>query len=86
MASAILRTIRPENYTVIDVRGLESLSVSKTDGSVNDYFSFYLRAICDLRACCELASKRNVGLGTLDRPLWQWSKENGGSQQVMRLT
>jgi len=28
MASAILRTIRPENYTVIDVRGLESLSVS----------------------------------------------------------
>jgi len=46
MASAILRTIRPENYTVIDVRGLESLSVSKTDGSVNDYLSFYLRAIC----------------------------------------
>ena len=54
--------------------------MSKTDGSVNDYLSFYLRA------CCELASKRNVGLGTLDRPLWQWSKENGGSQQVMRLT
>ena len=76
MASAILRTIRPENYTVIDVRALESLGVSKTDGSVNDYLS-----ICGLlRACCELASKRNVSLGTLDRPLWQWSKENGGSQ------
>ena len=73
MASAILRTIRPENYTVIDVRALESLGVSKTDGSVNDYLSY-------LWACCELASKRNVGLRTLDRPLWQWSKENGGSQ------
>jgi hypothetical protein len=36
MASAILRTIRPENYTVIDVRALEFLGVSKTDGSVND--------------------------------------------------
>jgi hypothetical protein len=33
MASAISRTIRPENYTVIDVRALESLGVSKTDGS-----------------------------------------------------
>jgi hypothetical protein len=73
MASAILRTIRPENYTVIDVRALEFLGVSKTDGSVNDYLSY-------LRACCELASKRNVSLRTLDRPLWQWSKENGGSQ------
>jgi hypothetical protein len=86
MASAILRTIRPENYTVIDVRALESLSVSKTDGYVNDYLSICGLFAGYLRACCELASKRNVGLGTLDRPLWQWSKENGGSQQVMRLT
>ena len=45
MASAILRTIRPENYTVIDVRALESLGVSKTDGSVNDYLSICGRAV-----------------------------------------
>jgi hypothetical protein len=45
MASAILRTIRPENYTVVDVRALESLGVSKTDGSVNDYLSICGRAV-----------------------------------------
>jgi hypothetical protein len=45
MASAILRTIRPENYTVIDVRALESLGVSKTDGSVNDYLSILFAGV-----------------------------------------
>jgi hypothetical protein len=61
MASAILRTIRPENYTVIDVRALESLGVIKTDGSVNDYLSY-------LWAGCELASKRNVSYELLTGP------------------
>jgi hypothetical protein len=73
MASAILRTIRPENYTVIDVRALESLGVSKTDGSVNDYLSICGRAV-SWRASAMLVYE------TLDRALWQWSKENGGSQ------
>ena len=73
MASAILRTISPENYTVIDVRALESLGVSKTDGSVNDYLSICGRAV-SWRASAMLF------YGLLTGPLWQWSKENGGSK------
>jgi hypothetical protein len=69
VASAILTVIHPTKYTVIDFRALESLGVSKWDGSVNYYLSY-------LRACSELAIKHDVSLRTLDRALWQWSREN----------
>jgi hypothetical protein len=74
VASAILTTIHPTKYTVIDFRALESLGVSKWDGSVNYYLNY-------LRACSALAVKHKVTLRTLDRALWQWSKENGARNQ-----
>ena len=58
VASAILTTIHPTKYTVIDFRALESLGVSKWDGSVSYYLSY-------LRACSELAFKHKVSLRTL---------------------
>ena len=71
MASAILTTIDPEKYTVIDVRALESLGLSKWDGTASFYVDY-------LQACRALAFKYKVSLRTLDRALWQWSKEKSG--------
>jgi hypothetical protein len=71
MATAILTMINPEKYTVIDVRALESLGLSKWDGSAGFYIDY-------LQACRALAFKYKVTLRTLDRALWQWSKENNG--------
>ena len=68
MASAILTAIDPERYTVLDFRALESLGIKKWP----DSFGFY---VAYLEACRELAAKHGKSLRTLDRALWQWSKE-----------
>ena len=48
-----------------------SLGIVKVPtGSVHYYLNY-------LTKCRELARKQNVSLRTLDRALWQWSKENG---------
>ena len=71
IASAILTTMFPEKYTIIDFRALESLSVVNAPADSIEYYLGYLEK------CRELAGKHNVSLRTLDRALWQWSKENG---------
>jgi hypothetical protein len=68
VASAIPTTIRPEKYTVIDFRALESLGVAKWPGSIGYYLAY-------LSECRALARRHNKSLRTLDRALWQWSKE-----------
>ncbi len=74
IASAILTTMFPEKYTIIDFRALESLGIVKAPtGSVHYYLNY-------LTKCRELARKHNVPLRTLDRALWQWSKENGARE------
>ena len=74
VASAILTTIYPDRYTVIDFRALESLGYFPQDDL------FYLRY---LDYCRTLAQKNIVppqmsypaptALRALDRALWQWS-------------
>lgn len=69
VASAILTAIKPEAYTIIDFRALESLGINKRQSYYTiDYYLGYLRK------CRELAHQSNVDLRTLDRALWQWSK------------
>jgi hypothetical protein len=76
IASAILTTINPARYTIIDFRALEALGVSKwPSGSVGYYLHY-------LRKCHELAHQYHVSLRTLDRALWQWSKEHGKQKSV----
>lgn len=74
VASAILTTIHPERYTVIDFRALESLGVSRWPGSVDYYLAY-------LSTCRELARRHNKALRNLDRALWQWSKEHSRRAQ-----
>jgi hypothetical protein len=71
IASAILTTMFPERYTIIDFRALESLGIVRAPTDSVDYYLSYLAK------CRELARKHKVSLRTLDRALWQWSKENG---------
>jgi hypothetical protein len=66
--------VYPERYTIIDFRALEALGVKRGDGEETlDYYLEYLET------CRSLAHDCNVDLRTLDRALWQWSKEHGSS-------
>jgi hypothetical protein len=72
VASAILTAIDPERFTIIDFRALEALMAIKPMITTNFYLNY-------LGQCRELAKENNISLRTLDRALWQWSKENSGS-------
>ncbi len=66
VASAILTTINPEKYTIIDFRALISLGSNKKPPYSIDFYLAYLAR------CRELAHELNISLRTLDHALWQW--------------
>lgn len=74
VASAILTMVYPDKYTIIDFRALEALGIQRGDGE--ETVDFYLEY---LRTCRSLAQECKIDLRTLDRALWQWSKEHGSS-------
>jgi hypothetical protein len=61
--------MRPERFTVIDFRALESLGVKQAVLTVEFYLEY-------LGACRGLAKQHDIDIRDLDRALWQWSKEN----------
>lgn len=68
-ASTLLYFAFPDDYPILDVRALESLGVK----SRSTYpLSFWLEY---LDACRELARRLGVSVRTLDKALWQYSKE-----------
>lgn len=77
VASAILMTIDPGHYTVIDFRALESLG----HRDVSPTLSFFLAY---LHACRSLSAAHNVNLRDFDRALWRWSWEHSpkGTKQA----
>jgi hypothetical protein len=74
VASAILTAIDPERFTVIDFRALEALGVTNATMTINYYLEY-------LDACRGLARENKVPLRTLDRALWQWSKERASRKR-----
>jgi hypothetical protein len=68
-ASVLLHFAEPDRYPILDVRALESLGAK---GRSVYPVSFWLRY---LAACRELANSHGVSLRTLDKALWQHSKE-----------
>jgi hypothetical protein len=79
VASAVLTAINPERYTIIDFRALESLGVTDYNATIDFYLSY-------LGGCRVLAERHSVSLRTLDRALWQWSKERRGSEAARAST
>ena len=69
-ASTLLYCAFPADYPILDVRALESLGQPPRSGYTVEYWLGYLDA------CRELARRHGVSLRTLDKALWQYSKES----------
>jgi hypothetical protein len=69
-ASVILHFCHPDPYPILDVRALWSLGVEKPQSrhGFNLWWTF-------TRACRRLARGAGCSMRTLDRALWQYSKE-----------
>jgi hypothetical protein len=73
-ASTLLYFAFPDDYPILDVRALQSLGVKPR----SQYpVSFWLEYLC---ACRELARWRGVSIRTLDKALWQYSKERAATR------
>ena len=68
-ASVILHFFHPEPYPILDYRALEALGVQKPAAYT---FDFWMHYVTFTR---QLASKHKVDMRTLDKALWQWSKQ-----------
>jgi hypothetical protein len=77
-ASTLLYFAFPDDYPILDVRALESLGVKPR----SQYpVSFWLQY---LDACRELARRCAVSIRTLDKALWQHSKEQAAPRPPIR--
>jgi hypothetical protein len=70
-ASTLLHFARPDEYPILDVRALESLGQNARSVYPVTYWLDYLHA------CRRLAQCHGVSIRTLDKALWQYSKERG---------
>jgi hypothetical protein len=70
MASAILTTIDPSRYTIIDWRALDALGRPDWSASLKLYLRYYFPE------CARIAAAAGVSLRTVDKALWSWSKVN----------
>jgi hypothetical protein len=73
-ASTLLYSVFPERYPILDVRALESLGVKPRSQYPLAFWLGYLEA------CRVLAATHGVSLRTLDKALWQFSKERALSR------
>ena len=70
-ASALLHFASSDGYPILDFRALESLGRTERETYSTDFWLRYLAA------CRGLASAHGVSVRTLDKALWQHSKERG---------
>jgi hypothetical protein len=68
-ASTLLYFAFPDDYPILDIRALESLGVKPRSTYPVSFWLEYLGA------CRELARRAGVSIRTLDKALWQYSKE-----------
>lgn len=73
-ASTLLYFVFPESYPILDVRALESLGVKARSVYPIGFWLEYLSA------CRGLAERYDVDLRTLDKALWQHSKERSAGR------
>ena len=68
-ASTLLYCVFPDDYPILDVRALESLGVKARSTYPMAFWLAYLET------CRALARTTGVSIRTLDKALWQYSKE-----------
>jgi hypothetical protein len=75
IATAILSTIHPDRYAVLDYRSLEALGHSRHDV---DFYEKYLGFFRHLADCGVVKPQTNLhgdtALHTLERAFWEWSR------------
>ncbi len=74
-ASTLLHFAFPERFPLLDVRALASLGVVRSSYTP----AFWARYV---EACRRLAGASGVSLRTLDKALWQYSKEGSVSSRA----
>ena len=73
-ASTLLYCSFPSDYPILDVRALESLGITSRSTYPVKFWLEYLSA------CRELARSSGVSIRTLDKALWQHSKERSAAR------
>ena len=71
-ASVLLHFAHSNAYPILDVRALWSLSVPEPSQYDSEFWLGYTKV------CSDLANKIGVDMRTLDRALWQFSREKQG--------
>jgi hypothetical protein len=71
-ASVLLHFGHRDRYPILDVRALEALGSREPASGYS--FDFWWAYVLE---CRRLADAARVDMRTLDRALWQWSKERG---------
>jgi hypothetical protein len=77
-ASTLLYVAFPDDYPILDVRALESLGVKPRSQYPVSFWLTYLSF------CRELARSCGVSIRTLDKALWQHSKERAATRGIHR--
>jgi hypothetical protein len=77
-ASTLLYFAFPSDYPILDVRALESLGVKPRSTYPVSFWLEYLQA------CRALARRSGVSIRTLDKALWQHSKEHDAERSPRR--
>jgi hypothetical protein len=75
-ASTLLYFAFPALYPILDVRALEALGVKPRSQYPVSFWLGYLEA------CRVLAARCGVSIRTLDKALWQWSKERSAAARL----
>jgi hypothetical protein len=70
--SVLLHIAYPDRYPILDVRALHALGVTGRSSFTLAFWEAYVAE------CARLAAQAGVDGRTLDRALWQWSKEQDG--------
>jgi len=73
-ASVLLHLADPDRYPILDVRAVQALG-APVPGSGLRFWEAYVRAYRDV------AARAGVDGRTLDRALWQWSKEQDAARR-----
>jgi hypothetical protein len=68
-ASVLLHLAHTDPYPILDYRALEALGINRVPTYTVPFWNSYVAA------CRTLATSADVDMRTLDRALWQWSKE-----------
>jgi hypothetical protein len=69
-----LHFFHPDPYPILDIRALEALGIKKPAVYT---FEFWYKYVTFTR---QLAKESGVDMRTLDKALWQWSKDNGSGK------